>query len=371
MTAKTQPQPERPPIPQEGELIPSIRAPVLDGRADFAFDSAAGRPILMLFFGSTFAEPTQVALNFALKHQQMFDDAGCSFFGVTISPDDAAQKRIAQRIPGIRYFLDYHRDISMRFGAVDPDQPEKYRAHWLVLDRTLRVHGRYPLADGAAAISALKALIEEAKRPSWAPVLEVPHVLDEALCDRLVALYDQQGGEDSGFMREVDGKTVLVKDYNHKRRSDLILEDPELCRLLQSRIFFALRPMIARAFQFEATRMERYIVACYEAENGGHFRAHRDNTTKGTAHRRFAVTINLNPGDYEGGDLMFPEFGQRTYCAPKGGAIVFSCSLLHQAMPVTRGKRYAFLPFLYDEAGAKIREENSRYLAEDIAPYQK
>jgi hypothetical protein len=31
-----------------------------------------------------------------------------------------------------------------------------------------------------------------------------------------------------------------------------------------------------------------------------------------------------------------------------------------------RGRRYAFLPFLYDEAAAKIREQNSRYLAEGV-----
>ena len=36
--------------------------------------------------------------------------------------------------------------------------------------------------------------------------------------------------------------------------------------------------------------------------------------------RRFAVTINLNSEEYEGGDLMFPEFGRAVYRAPTGGA---------------------------------------------------
>ena len=71
---------------------------------------------------------------------------------------------------------------------------------------------------------------------------------------------------------------------------------------------------------------------------------HRDNTTRGTAHRRFAVTINLNDGPWEGGDLRFPEYGPQTYRAPTGGAVVFSCSLLHECTPVTRGERYCFLP---------------------------
>jgi hypothetical protein len=30
--------------------------------------------------------------------------------------------------------------------------------------------------------------------------------------------------------------------------------------------------------------------------------------------------------------------------------------------PVTKGRRFAFLPFLYDEAAAKIRAANHRFL---------
>lgn len=129
------------------------------------------------------------------------------------------------------------------------------------------------------------------------------------------------------------------------------------------RIHDRLTPEIAKAFQFCATRIERHIVACYDSHSGGFFKPHRDNTTKGTAHRRFAVSLNLNTGEYEGGKLRFPEFGKRTYEAPAGDAVVFSCSLLHEATPVTQGLRYAYLPFLYDDAAAKIREENLQFLA--------
>jgi hypothetical protein len=37
----------------------------------------------------------------------------------------------------------------------------------------------------------------------------------------------------------------------------------------------------------------------------------------------------------------------------------------HEALPVTRGTRYCTLPFLYDEAGAKVREQNLAYLADE------
>jgi predicted 2-oxoglutarate/Fe(II)-dependent dioxygenase YbiX len=128
-------------------------------------------------------------------------------------------------------------------------------------------------------------------------------------------------------------------------------------------------PEILKVHQFQVTRMERYIVSCYAAEDGGHFRAHRDNTTKGTAHRRFAVSINLN-GDFDGGEVSFPEYGPRSFKAPPGGAVVFSCSLLHAVSQVTRGRRYAFLPFLYDDAAARIREENNRFLDEKVGAYK-
>jgi predicted 2-oxoglutarate/Fe(II)-dependent dioxygenase YbiX len=108
--------------------------------------------------------------------------------------------------------------------------------------------------------------------------------------------------------------------------------------------------------------MERYIIGCYSADESGHFEAHRDNTMLISAHRRFAVTINLND-DYDGGELSFPEYSPRKFKSPIGCAVVFSCSMLHAVATVTRGRRYAFLPFLFDEAAAKILEQNRRNAA--------
>jgi predicted 2-oxoglutarate/Fe(II)-dependent dioxygenase YbiX len=148
-----------------------------------------------------------------------------------------------------------------------------------------------------------------------------------------------------------------------------IIEDQGLIKQTQARILRRVVPEILKVHQFKATRMERYIVSCYSAEDGGHFRAHRDNTTKETAHRRFAVSINLNE-EFEGGELGFPEYGPRAFKPPPGGAVVFSCSLLHAVSRVTRGRRFAFLPFLYDDAAAKIREANNQFLGEGVGAYK-
>jgi predicted 2-oxoglutarate/Fe(II)-dependent dioxygenase YbiX/peroxiredoxin len=365
--SETPPPPPR--LLEPGDAAPWFRVPALDGAAAYTFDTAAGRPILLLFFGSAALAPAQAALSAVAAGRALFDDINACFFGVTCDPTDAAERRIAQLLPGIRFFLDYERAVSRLYGAAGEGESGDYRPHWLLLDRTLRVVARFPLEAGAAAVEAAARLASGPALPDWAPVAMAADVFEPAFCRRLVALYEQNGGQESGFMREVDGKTVLLKDPSHKQRRDFDIADEVLRRQIVARINRRLVPVVRRAFQFEPTRMERYLIACYEA-GAGHFRPHRDNTTKGTAHRRFAVTINLN-SDYEGGDLRFPEYGRRTYRAPPGGAVVFSCSLLHEATPVTRGKRYAFLPFLYDEAAAELREKNNAYLGEEVGRYRR
>jgi predicted 2-oxoglutarate/Fe(II)-dependent dioxygenase YbiX len=153
-----------------------------------------------------------------------------------------------------------------------------------------------------------------------------------------------------------------------KSRRDVSVQDPDLRAGIVHGIEQSLTPMIQRAFHFKVTRLERYLIACYDAKEGGYFRPHRDNQTFGTAHRKFAVSINLNAEEFEGGDLRFPEFGPRTYRPPTGGAVVFCCSLLHEATPVTKGRRYAVLPFLYDAAGEEIRQQNLHKLEQPPAP---
>jgi predicted 2-oxoglutarate/Fe(II)-dependent dioxygenase YbiX len=211
-------------------------------------------------------------------------------------------------------------------------------------------------------IAALVDLVARQPEQTNAPVLTVPRVFEPEICRHLIALYEQDGGKDSGFMQQQGGKTIGRVDHSFKRRADYDLVDTALREALLDRMRRRLAPQIQRAFQFEVTRIERWIVACYDGEIGGFFRPHRDNTTAATAHRAFACTINLNAEDYEGGELRFPEFGPRTYRAPTGGAVIFSCSLLHEATPVTGGRRYAFLPFFYDEARARLRERNQSAL---------
>jgi predicted 2-oxoglutarate/Fe(II)-dependent dioxygenase YbiX len=347
-----------------GEAAPWFQAPALSGNPSYVFDSAAGRPILMLLMGSGRWEPSAAALALIVRHRLLFDDVRAGFFGVTIDPSDAAEGRIAQLIPGVRWFLDYDAAVSRAYGAARDRAGERagYVPHWLLLDATMRIVARAPITEGERMIAALVDLVARQPEQTNAPVLTVPRVFEPEICRHLIALYEQDGGKDSGFMQQQGGKTIGRVDHSFKRRADYDLVDTALREALLDRMRRRLAPQIQRAFQFEVTRIERWIVACYDGEIGGFFRPHRDNTTAATAHRAFACTINLNAEDYEGGELRFPEFGPRTYRAPTGGAVIFSCSLLHEATPVTGGRRYAFLPFFYDEARARLRERNQSAL---------
>ena len=343
-----------------GEFAPGFAAPTRSNAA-FHFNTLAGRYVLLAFLPSDPVRRSEALEAFKAVRPRFDDRVATAFFCAGASDPDSAP---ADQIPGQRWFFDPDGSVSRLYGAGE-DPPG-----WILLDPALRVLGRAALTEPQALfalINDLGSVDAHAGAAISAPVLIMPRVFDSALCRRLIAHYDAQGGQPSGVMRDVDGKTVGVLDRMKNRRDVNVDAIPELRAEIMGRLERALIPLIQRAYQFRATRLERYLVACYDAAEGGYFRPHRDNETFGTAHRRFAVSINLNAEDYEGGDLRFPEFGSRTYRPPTGGAVVFCCSLLHEATAVTRGRRYAFLPFLYDEDGQKIREANlSRF--PDAAP---
>jgi predicted 2-oxoglutarate/Fe(II)-dependent dioxygenase YbiX/peroxiredoxin len=359
-----------------GDPAPWFSAPTASNPR-YNFSSVAGRYVLLVFPGPAAHPPAAEAhrLLRAAQAEGLLNDTTAAAFAVSVDPADDAEGGPRDAVPGLRLFRDRGGAVSRLYGALvaaappreegggqpaAPAPAPRYAPMAFLLDPLLRVMASGGLDRLPAMLDALRRLPPPDRHAGVevpAPVLMLPRVLEPELCRRLIALYEAHGGEESGFMVERDGRTVGVHNPAAKRRRDCEIEDKGLRTALRTRITRRIAPAMRKAFQFDPTRIERYIVACYDGAEGGHFRAHRDNTTAGTAHRRFAVTINLNDG-FDGGELRFPEFGTRRYRPPPGGAVVFSCSLLHEATPVTRGLRYATLPFLYDDAAAKVRDAN-------------
>jgi len=336
-----------------GVPAPSFTAPS-PVNPRFAFNSLGGRYVLLAFLPEPGPERDE-AVGWVRERAAIFRDDYATFFGVL--PDAVSYAQARNEAP-FRWFADLEGDIRRLYLCASEDggvQPG-----WVLVDPMLRVIGSAPLSSGRNVLNYLASLGDpDAHReaPPNAPVLIIPRIFEPELCKQLIDYYHAAGGQPSGTMVERDGKTV-PSFSSFKSRRDANIEDEALNTACRARLRLRLLPQIQKAFQFSATHIERYIVARYDAEDGGWFHPHRDNTTPGTAHRKFAVSINLNADDFDGGDLRFPEFGRRTYRPTTGGAVVFSCSLLHEATAVTRGTRYAFLPFLYDQAGADLREAN-------------
>jgi predicted 2-oxoglutarate/Fe(II)-dependent dioxygenase YbiX/peroxiredoxin len=320
----------------------------------YALSSLGGLYLVLVFLPEPGPE-RDAALAVVEENRSLLSEDRVVLFGLL---PDAASFATARNTPPWRWLSDLDGAIRQLYQVTRPDGGVD--PHVVVVDPSMRIMGSAPLDQFGKVmntVGGLGAPQDHAGVELHAPVLIVPRVFEPKLCQRLIAYYQQQGGTPSGVMRVVDGKTVGVLD-DFKKRKDAIVTDPELLRETRARLNLRLKPELEKAFQYTTEVVERFLVARYDAEDGGYFRAHRDNTTPGTAHRRFAVSINLNAEEFEGGDLRFAEFGPKTYRPPTGGAVVFSCSLLHEATPVTKGTRYAFLPFLYDRAAAKIREQN-------------
>lgn len=354
-----------------GEPAPWFHLPT-GKKLRYSFDAAAGRYVLLVFFGSSTEPQAREVLQRLARWRSVFDDARASFFGITTDPDDVAQERVRDALPGVRFFHDLEGTVSALYGARQPGGA--YRPVTYLLDPALRVLHTLVwvgtpaehVAQLARQLAALPAPQPAHAAASQAPVLVVPRVFSPDLCAALINYYQQRGGVDSGFMRDINGQSTTVIDHAFKRRGDCMIEDPPLQSACVAALHARLLPEVHKAFQFQASHLERALISCYSAQDSGHFSAHRDNTTLATRHRRFAVSLFLNSGEYEGGQLQFPEFGSALYSAPTGGAVVFSCALLHRACAVTRGERYMFLPFLYDSAAQAQRQANAQHLSDQV-----
>ena len=349
---------------ETGDPAPQFSQRGLSGH--FNLGNLGGGVIVLAFFLTSSMGVGQAVLDIIAQRKHIFDGEKIRFVGITLDPKDETRLSDA---PGFHTVLDSDGKVARRYGVIPSKAPPgtttiQFRPRLIVLDPRLRVTANIELkTDGndaqriIADIEALPALAA-AEPPLFAPVLIVPRVFPPEFCRQLIAGFEAQERPETGVVSQTsaEGSTVVI-DRDFKRRRDHTITDPAMIDTFKAMIKRRLLPEIAKAFQFQVTHIERHVISRYSAQEKGHFRAHRDNNSSATRYRRFATSINLN-SEYEGGTLRFPEFGPQTFKPPVGGAVVFSCSLLHAVSEVTQGQRYAYLPFFYDDAAAKLVEES-------------
>lgn len=225
----------------------------------------------------------------------------------------------------------------------------------VLVDSAGRIRRLLP-APTADEVIAAATMLYRATSPvvmrAKAPVLLLEEVIDPAFCRTLMDYWERN----DKLANRVGSSTGNVVNDDVKRRQDVQVDDPILFARLRDCLVRRVTPAMVQAFHADIHVIEAPIVGCYDSGVGGWFNRHRDNTSELTAHRQFALTLNLNgEDDYDGGEVRFAEFGRELYRASAGGAVVFSTSLLHEVMPVTRGRRFGIFTFLSNK-GPDVRQ---------------
>ncbi len=148
------------------------------------------------------------------------------------------------------------------------------------------------------------------------------------------------------------GNSQLVQE-EHKIRLDYTLTNPE-CSVID-------KPLVNKA-ECNCTLRERWRLLYYNGDDEKKaFRDAHTDWTSYSCHRRMSIIIGLsNPQDYEGGELVFPNNNLK-YKIGKGCAVIFDAKLMHEVLPVTKGKRYVLQAFLFDETGWNLKKVKNGY----------
>lgn len=334
-----------------GDRTPNFVLPDATGQYRMFYERTRGRPTALVLDPGPTSPAAGSAVAVLEAAADAFHSAGIDVIVVTLGPArDGPFLVLGDPQRAIT------RGLRQAAGLTQETQPAA-----LLLDPNQRL---IATAEGAEAVSPEAVLAVFAARPpapagvlrsATAPVLVMPDLIDRAMCRGLIELWETSG-HDEGTVGSVVGDAEESRVYHAmKKRRDHRIMDGDLNRTLQRLIGRRVAPELEKAFQFTGFAFDRFLVVCYDSARGDYFRPHRDNLAPSCADRRFAMTLNLNSDAYEGGELTFPEYGPDGYKPGPGGAVIFSCSLIHEARPVTSGVRFALLTFLRDPPGGRPR----------------
>ena len=305
----------------------------------------SGKPLVLCFLAGAGIEARLAAL--AMRRKD-FQDRGaeiCAVTSLTIAENEALGRRL-----GVEF--DILADAGGRLRTVYVGSGDPSASLSFVVSRSFRVRHVETATDPAAHVAALIAILDRLSRAEpapapaarHAPVLLVPEVLEPEFCVELQELGERHF-KPGLFTRKVGDTSQRFYDDSIKRRLDYDIAEAPVLERINRAMSRRLLPEIQKAFGFQVRKAEHFRIGCYDSGDAGYFTAHRDNVSPGTKYRKFAMSLNLNTGAYEGGNLQFPEYGPGLYAPAAGEAVVFSCSLLHQALPVTKGRRFVLLSF--------------------------
>jgi predicted 2-oxoglutarate/Fe(II)-dependent dioxygenase YbiX len=333
-----------------GDRVPDFALPGLDGKYRKFIWSFTGQPVALLVADELEAvDPDHfAALAAACK------EASVTLVAVTATAAaSSVWSKLGGEAGGHSLLCDSGRKLVAALlsqGGIGFGQAAGSRTRVIVLDPNQRVAATFesrPLLAAAESIAGVANSVrsnggaDQAIRCPAAPVLVLPRVFEPDFCSQVIRLWHKGDHQDSG----VSSRYGNVGVAELKRTEDYMIVEPMMQKAISDRLAYRIGPELAKAFAFDREfTFDAHVVLSYSAEGNHFFSAHRDNGAPTTADRAFAVSLNLND-DFEGGELVFPEYSAVRISPPLGAAAVFSCSVLHEALPVTRGRRFVLTTF--------------------------
>jgi peroxiredoxin/predicted 2-oxoglutarate/Fe(II)-dependent dioxygenase YbiX len=350
------------------DLLPDIILPNEDSKLVQLSIDMTGKCLLLLFCPDLTAAGCRAGLSEFASHFEALAPLA-HIYAVTSSPPQANLQALESAPLPFPILSDLQRHVARGLAIGHNLQPAEGpgAVTMLLADENRRVLRIDHNVTGEGSAKAILAQLSSRQQSTprmlggFAPVLYIPQVLEPSFCAELIAAFETGKTEEGTAYRHggAQSEGEYVVDPKFKVRRDHHITDRELGGRLRWCVARRVKPEILKAFTREISGIEEFKVVCYDASNGGHFSPHRDNISPKNAHRLFAMTLNLN-SEFEGGGLRFPEYGDDLYRPSAGDAVVFSCSLMHQAMPVTKGRRFVLLSFLYDEESRRQGEARRR-----------
>lgn len=319
-------------------------------------DYLCGKPLLLVLLNTEDEARIRAVLGAVAARKQALDDADVAVIGFSAN-SNARQNRAHQHASDFHWPLPADATGQIYAGlGVHKGRGIGDRLIWVTPLR--QIHTWFDdsdnLNDTLDTLMSQTTASPAGDMPLHPPVLLIPDVLSPSECHQLIESVESgapltvsppKPGEIAGDYQ------IPVYDYNRQDRVDHIIKDQTTQQFLDERIFQRVVPIVKKAFAFDITRREDLHVARYEGAREGSVVGHRDNVTAATAHRKFALSLNLND-DYDGGDVVFKEYNQAGYKSGTGAALIFSSALLHEVRETTRGVRYTLIShFFNDQAG--------------------
>jgi peroxiredoxin/predicted 2-oxoglutarate/Fe(II)-dependent dioxygenase YbiX len=337
-----------------GDCMPDFRLMDVEGKLMSLYSLALGKPVVILCYPNNSAAAAATVLRGFAEA-----DGGLAERANVFSINGETAEENARFAQGMHWPFPLladpdHRVLSFfesrRKALAGAEWAEDGAAVCVVADPNRRITRIDQDVRDPGYVQEVARFLDERPRDEprevgpHAPVLLVPGVFGPELCQRLIRSYDETERPLAPTVSGQRGQMENVANPDLKIRRDHFVSDPTLKAEVQALFAKRVIPEMMKVFDYKATRCEQMRIGCYDARDSGFFRPHRDNVDP-SGGRRFAMSVNLNAGEYDGGYLRFPEYGEQLYRPATGDGLIFSSLLLHEATPVTAGRRFVLVTF--------------------------